>query len=398
MRILIRLLILFALAIGLAVAARYNPGNVVLFFPPYRLDLSLNFFAFLLVVSFVIVYYLIRAVVATQNMPREVANYRQQKRERDSNKALREALKALFEGRFGHAEKAALRASELPENASISALIGARAAHHMSQFERRDSWFASTNADQAYRVARLVSMTELYVDQHKHELALDAIRELNSSGVRHIQVLRWALKANQQAKQWQEVLKLVRTLDKHRALHPALSARLRELAYQDMLSHHGHDGESLRRLWAEIPAADRKLSSLALIAANAFNSHGVFDEARQIVEKALDEEWDERFLVCYRHAAAPEGSAALLGQIERCEHWAREYPGEAQLSLTLGVLCLRQKLWGKAQVHLEQALSDATEGACVREAHLKLAQMHEALSQDDLAATHYRHCAQANLL
>jgi HemY protein len=38
-------------------------------------------------------------------MPGKVAAYRQHKRERDGNKGLREALKALFEGRFGHAEK-----------------------------------------------------------------------------------------------------------------------------------------------------------------------------------------------------------------------------------------------------------------------------------------------------
>jgi HemY protein len=63
-------------------------------------------------------------------MPGKVAAYRQHKRERDGNKGLREALKALFEGRFGHAEKAALRASELPENAGVAALIGARRAPH----------------------------------------------------------------------------------------------------------------------------------------------------------------------------------------------------------------------------------------------------------------------------
>jgi HemY protein len=71
---------------------------------------------------------------------------------------------------------------------------------------------------------------------------------------------------------------------------------------------------------------------------------------------------------------------------------------DAELALTLGTLCLKQKLWGKAQRYLEQALSDATEAAMVREAHLKLAQMHEALGQDELAAKHYRQCALATVL
>ncbi|MFZ6645435.1 heme biosynthesis HemY N-terminal domain-containing protein [Undibacterium sp. TJN25] len=398
MRVFIRLLIIFALAVGLAMGARYNPGNVVLFYPPYRLDLSLNFFLFLALLLFVLAYLFIRAIATTQSMPRKVAEYRQNKRERDGNKALREALKSLFEGRFGHAEKAALRASELPDNAGIASLIGARAAHHMSQFERRDSWFSSIEHDPQHKTARLVSMTELLVDEHKSDQALEAVKELNASGTRHIQVLRWALKANQQAKRWPEVLKLVRTLDKHRALHPALSNRLRELAYEDLLKEHGHDAESIRRVWYEIPAADRKIPFVAYCAASAFNSRGLHDDARSVAEKALSEEWDTRLLRAYRDAAAPEGSAALLAQIENCEQWAQNRPTDPELALTLGVLCFRQKLWGKAQRHMEQALSDAMEPRTVREANLKLAQMHEALGQAEEAAFHYRQCAIATTL
>ena len=70
----------------------------------------------------------------------------------------------------------------------------------------------------------------------------------------------------------------------------------------------------------------------------------------------------------------------------------------AELALTLGSLCLKQKLWGKAQRYLEQALSDATDPAMVREAHLKLAQLHEALQQPEEAASHYRQCALATIL
>ncbi|MBI3286363.1 MAG: heme biosynthesis protein HemY [Burkholderiales bacterium] len=398
MKIFIRLLILFALAVGLAVGARFNPGNVVLFYPPYRIDLSLNFFLFLTLVLFVLVYLVLRAIVTTRKMPRKVAAYRQNKRERDGNKSLREALKALFEGRFGHAEKAALRAIELAENASVASLIGARAAHHMSQFERRDSWFAGIEQDASHKTARLVSMTELLVDQHKPEQALEAVRELNASGTRHIQVLRWALKANQQAQNWQEVLKLVRTLDKHRALHPALSTRLRELAYDDLLKDHGHDAESIRRVWYDIPSADRRAPFVACSAAMAFNARGLFDDARGIVEKALAEQWDERLMRAYRDAAAAEGSAALLSQIEHCEKWSQVHPADPELALTLGTLCFRQKLWGKAQRHMEQALSDAVDARTVREANLKLAQLHEALSQDEEAAKHYRLCAVATML
>ena len=398
MRFFLWVLALMATAIGIAVTARFNPGNVVLFYPPYRMDLSLNFFVVLMAALFVLLYAVVRAVRATMRMPARVAEYRQRKRERDGNKGLRDALKALFEGRFGHAEKAALRAAELPENAGVAALIGARAAHRMRQHARRDQWVARIADDPAMKTARLMTMTELLVDDHQPEAALAAVRELNASGTRHIHALQWSLKAEQQAKNWPEVLRLVRSLDKHKALHPALSTRLRELAYTDLLSDKTHDAESLMRVWSTIPSIDRVKPYVACRAATALNARGLHDEARLVAEESLKANWDERVVRAYRDAAAPAGSAALLAQIEHCEAWLAGRPNDADLALTLGSLCLKQKLWGKAQRYLEQALSDATDPAMVREAHLKLAQLHEALGQPEEAANHYRQCALATIL
>ena len=398
MRFFLWVLALMATAIGIAVTARFNPGNVVLFYPPYRMDLSLNFFVVLMAALFVLLYAVVRAVRATMRMPARVAEYRQRKRERDGNKGLRDALKALFEGRFGHAEKAALRAAELPENAGVAALIGARAAHRMRQHARRDQWVARIVDDPAMKTARLMTMTELLVDDHQPEAALAAVRELNASGTRHIHALQWSLKAEQQAKNWPEVLRLVRSLDKHKALHPALSARLRELAYTDLLSDKTHDAESLMRVWSTIPSVDRVKPYVACRAATALNARGLHDEARLVAEESLKANWDERVVRAYRDAAAPAGTAALLAQIEHCEAWLLGRPNDADLALTLGSLCLKQKLWGKAQRYLEQALSDATDPPMVREAHLKLAQLHEALGQPEEAANHYRQCALATIL
>ncbi|MEB0136314.1 heme biosynthesis HemY N-terminal domain-containing protein [Actimicrobium sp. CCC2.4] len=398
MRLLLRLLLLFAIAVGLAVASRFNPGNVVFFYPPYRIDLSLNFFLLLLAVLFWLCFLLINALSITQKMPSRVAAYRRDKREREGNRALRDSLKALFEGRFGHAEKAATRAGVSPDNTGLAALIGARAAHRMQQTARRDDWLNIAAEDSGLRTARLMTALELLVDDHQPERALTAVDELNASGTRHIHVLRLALKASYQARHWSEVLRLVRTLDKNNAMHPAASRRLRELAYDALLSDRSNDAESIRRVWAGVPISDRTTPLVAVRAAEAFGSRGLADEARSIVERALAVEWDDRLIMAYRGVAAAEGSAALLAQIEHCEAWLMQRPTDPELALTLATLCLKQKLWGKAQRHLEHALSDASETETLRAIHLKLAQLHESLNQAEQASAHYRQCALAGLL
>ena len=398
MRFFLWLIALFATAIGLAVLARYNAGNVVLFYPPYRIDLSLNFFILLTGIFFIALYILIRAIRTTQKLPSKVISYRRQKREEKSNKALRDSLKSLFEGRFGQAEKAATRAAELNENLGVAALIAARAAHRMGQSDRRDIWLSSIEDKETMKTARLMTALDLLVDEHKPQAALAAVSALNASGIRHIQALRLALKANQQAKNWPEVLRLVKTLDKHGALNPVLSNRLREMAYDALLSDASHDAESLQRLWLSVPAEERVKPSIVIRAARAFNRHDLQDEARNMVEKSLAVEWDVQLMRVYRDSAADEGTPALRTQIERCEAWLAKEPQEAELALTLGTFCLKQKLWGKAQRHLQQALLDATEARTIREAHLKLAQLHEGLEHTEQASEHYRECALATML
>ena len=394
MRFFLWLLTLFAAAIGLAVLARFNPGNVVFFYPPYRVDLSLNFFIIAMTALFALMFIIITTVRTTLGMPARVEQYRATRQLRESGRALQEALKAYLEGRFGRAEKSATRASLAPEYAGLAALIAARSAHRLQQNRRRDEWLTAAGEYSALRTARLMTTVELLAEDNRQiDDALAAISELNSHGIKHAQALRLALRVQQSARNWPEVLRLVRLLDKHNALHPTLSRRLRDMAYEALLPKAAEDPESLKKLWANVPAADRVSPGVAAVAANAFMKVGRQQEAADIIEKALSVQWDARLLRAYRNCAAPEGSATLLAQIEHGEHWSRERPNDPELALVLGALCLKQKLWGKAQRHFEQALAGTSERGIAQEAHLRLAQMHEALNQPEAAAGHYRQCA-----
>lgn len=396
MRYFLGLLAIFAAAIVLAVLVRFNAGNVVLFYPPYRVDVSLNFFILVLVSSFVFLLVLVNTIRATLAMPRRVSEYRARRQLLASGRHLLDALKAYLEGRYGRAEKSASRAIESPEYAGLATLLAARAAQRMQQPERRDKWLAESQQYHELRTARLMTTVELLAEENRDaDAAMDALSELNAHGIRHAQALRLALRLNQNTRNWPEVLRLVRLLDKHAVLHPTLSRRLRDLAYEALLPQAANDPEALKKLWASVPSTDRIAPAVAVPAAMAFMKIGLQQESAAVLEKALAEDWTASLLKAYRLCAAPEGSATLLAQIDHCEQWLRERPNDAELALSLGTLCLKQKLWGKAQRHLEQTVLGATDRHTLQEAHLRLAQMYEALDQPEAAATHFRLCALA---
>src|SRR3990167_3989177 len=112
MRAALWLLALFGVAVAAALFAGNNQGTVTLFWPPYRVDLSLNMVVLALVLGFVTLYAALRALAALLELPHQARHWRLQQKERAMHAALLDALTQLLAGRFLRSRKAALAALE----------------------------------------------------------------------------------------------------------------------------------------------------------------------------------------------------------------------------------------------------------------------------------------------
>lgn len=382
-------LLIFAAAVGLALAARFNPGNVVVLFPPWRVDLSLNLFLILAVLAFILLYGMLRLARKTVQLPQRVAEYRRRQREARANKALRGALQAHFEGRYGHAEKQAELAREWPDTAGLAALIAARSAHRMTEYARRDEWLRASEPFENLKAARLMTEAECLVDARDSNRALTVVAQLHGAGARHIQSLRLALKAHQYVGDWAEVLRLLRSLNKRDALHPVAARQIMTQAYKALLEGRT-DVHALGAFWQDVPASDRRVPEVALVGAQAFNRANLGYQARIIIEGALAHQWDSRLVMEYARCIEKPG----LPQIERAERWLREHPGDAALHFALGVLCAREELWGKAQRYLADAVT-SDDPDLSKAARRELALVYESIGNHEQAAIHFRAAALA---
>jgi HemY protein len=231
------------------------------------------------------------------------------------------------------------------------------------------------------------------VDARDSARALQVVAQLHAAGARHIQSLRLALKANQYAGHWEEVLRLLRMLNKRDALHPAAAREIKVVAYRALLAAKQGDGYALIAFWQDVPQSDRRNPDVALAAARAFNGAGLGYQARTVLEGVLGSIWDVRLVEEFGRCLEENGSA----QIDRAERWLVAHPRDAHLQYVLGVLCTRAALWGKGQSYLEAALADDRDGELGARVHLALAQLFERLGQDEAAARHFREAAQAGV-
>jgi len=373
------------LAAAIAVGLQANHGSVVALAPPWRVDFSLNFFLLLLLLLLWVSYRAGRVAQSVRDFPERVRAYRERRSELSGLRGLRETLKALFEGRFARAERAARRAQSIAPVASLAALVGARAAHRMQEYERREQWLARAEADPELATARLVLSAEMWSEQRDSARALQKIEQLHGAGARHIHAMRIALVAHLQANHWQEALRIVRALDKHRGLAAPLSAAYRIMAYRGLLRENADEAGALLRTWNAIPPDDRRMPELATEAARNFNRLGRGEEAVRALEFALAHNWNDGLLEEYGLSASGNVGAAIA----QLEQWMQEHGRSAAALRCLGRVCLRARLWGKARSYLEESQRLTPDP----DTSLALAELAEAVGDSVLAAQCFREAA-----
>jgi len=380
MRAILWILGLFALAVGLVIAARYNNGYVLLVLPPWRAEVSLNLAMVLALGLFVAAYILVRAVVITATMPARVHAFQKRRSEARARATFNEALINFFEGRFGRAEKAAAAALKAGESPALSAILAARAAHGMRAFATRDKYLArSTGADSEEDAMKLMAQAEMLLDERRYYDALDVLKKLPE---KHTAALRLELRAQQMASNWERVLALIPQLEKRRVFERPVVAQLRRQAVMESIKRKAVDDRSLREYWDRLTAEDKYEPRVAATAAQSFIALGACQYAHGIVEEGLERQWDSALLALYSECLGSD----VRQQLERAETWLHKHPRDAVLLLTLGRLCAHQGLWGKARSYLEASLSiDPTHSA-----HLELGRLLEREGKPAEAAAEYQ--------
>ena len=105
-------------------------------------------------------------------------------------------------------------------------------------------------------------------------------------------------------------------------------------------------------------------------------------DAEKCLLKALNHHWDRKLLRQY--AKVP--SANPSKQLAYAESWLKLHPNDAGLYVCLGKLCIRNRLWGKAQGYLVKARELEPSPGILHD----LGQVYEHLDDKVLAMSCYR--------
>lgn len=414
MRVALWLLALFGIAVAIALFAGNNQGTITVYWPPYRVDLSLNLVLLLLGLLFFTLHVALRALSALFSMPGQARRWRIQHQERTMYLALLDALSHLVSGRFIRARKAAevvlareaamARGGEtLPHAARLRAvahLLAAESAQALQDKSSREMHFRQALEQAGRRDAQdsrdgvQLRAARWALEDRDALLALQWLDELALGASRRTVALRLRLRAARMARQTRLALETARLLTKHRAFSEvAAQGILRALAHEWIVS--AHDAEQVQAVWQRLDGQERAMPEIAIEAAQRLMEVGgdvgmarnwllpvwermvtlpeSLTEAQRLnLIRTLESGFD-------RASGAPE--AVWLGRIEKAQI---NHPGDAALQYLAGITCMRLQLWGKAQQLLKQALTRLQDPGLERSAWAALAQL--AQQRGDLTA------------
>ncbi|MDA8256578.1 MAG: heme biosynthesis protein HemY [Betaproteobacteria bacterium] len=381
MRWLVSLIIIAVLAVALAMAGRYDPGYVVLVYPPWRMEIS--FISFVLLLAGLVVggVVLLRLALLTLNLPSIVREQRARRAARKRDENFVGGLKAYTEYRYQDAEQSLGQWQGDDLRIGVARVLAARAAQEMRAIPQRERHVQEATEYGAELAAQLFE-AEARLDAKDAAAALVAIKRAKDIAPQHTALLRLELKARQLTGQWDEVDRLLDALMRANALEPGIALQNRRMAYAENLKRRAEDDRGLLEYWKKIPADFKADPWVARAAARAFMQRGGHDTALDVLEAALNREWHEDLAALYGDAR----SSSPTRQIEQAEKWLHAHPRDAQLLLSLAQLCSAQQLWGKAQSYLEASLAIAPSA----EGHIRMAELKTQSGQPGEACQHYQ--------
>ena len=380
------LLSLLALLIAVLIGslAGSDTGYVMLTISGWTIQTSATFFVIVLFLSFILVYFVARTVVRFIHMPEDIRIWRLHRHQRRAEKYLTEGLIHMTEGRWQLAERDFCKASPYSRAPYVNYLCAARAAQESGNVERRDDYLRlayQNNPDASLAVG--ITQAELQLSQKQTEQALATLKDLQLKQPDQNQVKQLLLNTYTDLHDWQSVLSLMPAIEKKGLYSPEQLQSKQLEAYAGLLKEAGKlkDREQLDKIWNNIP---RKLKQHFYLIEVYVEERLKFDNTEDcelLLRSAIKRQWDS---VLVRLYGLVNGSDPAK-QLAVAESYLQTHARDAVLLLSLGRICKRNQLWGKAKDYLQESI----EVQANPEAYYEFAQLHEYEGQPEKAAVCY---------
>ncbi|WP_296490031.1 heme biosynthesis HemY N-terminal domain-containing protein [Rhodoferax sp.] len=420
MRVALWFLGLFGVAVVLALFFSSNAGTITVFWPPHRVDLSLNMVLVLLGLLFLLIHLALRALAALFALPGQAHSWRVRHQEQAMHASMLDAMSHFVAGRFIRSRKASqqvlAREAVMAKSGEagpaavrlrvMANLMAAESSQALQDKAARDTYFQqalalSTNLDATgIREGLLLRAVRWSLRDRDAAAAQDWFAQLPQGVARRTLALRLRLKLARLTGQSGLALDTARLLVKHRAFSDDSGRGLvRALALENIQA--ARDTEQLQRCWYKLEPAEQTMPEVACLAAERYLVLGGAQDTAlgwllpvwERMVKVPDGINQSQKISLVRVLETAFSSTVDTAWLKRIEQAQLAQPGDALLQYLAGVACLHLELWGKAQQLIKQALPRLNDKWLAASAWMMLAALAQRQGDSEPAAEAWQNAA-----
>lgn len=361
MRRLIIILLFLIASVWCGILAIRHPGFLLIVYQPYMIQMPLWFASISFLIFFGLFYILIDSIDRMGFLWFRLKNWLHLRREHQSYSKTQQGLAALIEGRFKKAERLLLAGINLSIDPLINYLSAARAAQEQGASDRRDRYIqkAYASAPKA-NLAIGLTQAELEIDQGQFEQAMATLTHLQQLSPRHPRVLKLLEKVYVHLADWKSLQALLPSLRKAKVLSTEDYIIFEKNIYCEILRSCGDKRLSeIRLMWNEVPRSLKKQPDVVCTYVTQLFRHAPVTgrettrEIEALIRKILKTTYHSQLVNMYGQLTLTD----LNRQLVIVGAWLKMYGEQSELLLTLGKICTRLQLWGKAKDYFSRCLA-----------------------------------------
>lgn len=369
-------------AVYLGIYLHDESGYVVLVLKNYTIETSIwiVILGFILInVSLYVIFIIINKLL---NIPKDLTNWKKLINLHNSQQKTRQGLIEFNEGHWQLAKKHLIDALPNAEAPLLNYLTAARAAQEMGENTQRDNFLrqAQKSMPEA-KIAVELTQAQLQIANKQWEQALATLKHLQTLSPKHPYVLKLLCELYEEIKDWQQLINLLPIIKSNKVIAKEIFLEKQQNAYyHELRSLIKQKNEIIITAFIQkIPKeikSDVYINCLYIEYLLTINKD---KQAEDLLHKLLQKQPNIYLLITYTKLNADVINIRFIESLEINNK-------VAIFKYCLGKICITKKLWGKAQVYLEESIQT---NPC-REAYQALGMLFEHENKLEQALEAYR--------
>lgn len=370
--IFIFFLIVFTATVFITMQA---PGFASFTYGATTYELPLVEFVIGLFILFTAFYIVLRLFALLFSAPKRIQSAMDKRRQNKSLGNTQEGLTKFTQGDWAQSEKLLLSGADHSNVAMVNYIWAARAAHMRGSFTERDTYLSKAKSKSpAEQLALEVLRAELLLDQNMPEQALANLSQHEGVMNSNPKIASLFAHTYEQLGDWNKLAEIIPQLKSSKDMNQQTIKQIEKKAIHGLLNS-SQTAENVDEIGTRFRESILNDEMLTLDYVSALRQQGKHELAESTTTHALNNNWNPKLVHEYGLIDLKDPSQALT----KAEKWIDQHTNDEYLYLTLGRICNKAQLWGKAKAYFETSLSRKP----LAETYSELAALHEQLNEMD---------------